>query len=383
MDRSADDLTVELGQQRPIPLAVTFGSARGEVLALVGPSGSGKSTVLRTIAGIYTPARGRVAVGGETWLDSARGVRRPARERSVGFVFQNYALFPHLTALDNVMQAMGHVPAPERRRRARGLLERTNLLGLESRRPAQLSGGQQQRVAVARALARDPKVLLLDEPFSAVDQVTREKLYEELAALRVGLNIPVILVTHALSEASMLADRMSILHHGTTLQTDATQAVLTRPASPLVARLVGIKNIFEGEVVGHDRERGVSQLRWVGKTLETRFAPGFAVGTRVAWCVPSSHIVLHRRDRPSRGEHENPISGTLARCIELGETTTVALSVATGPHAAIHFSVPTHTARRNGLAVGAAAAVSLLADGIHLMPATRDAESGANDAAAR
>jgi molybdate transport system ATP-binding protein len=377
MDRSADDLVVELGQQRPIPLAVAFGSARGEVLALVGPSGSGKSTVLRAIAGIYTPTRGRVAVAGETWLDSASGVRRPARERSVGFVFQHYALFPHLSALDNVVQAMGHVPAAERRRRAHDLLARTNLLGLESRRPAQLSGGQQQRVAVARALARDPKVLLLDEPFSAVDQVTREKLYEELAALRLGLNIPVILVTHALSEASMLADRMSILHHGTTLQTDATHAVLTRPASPLVARLVGIKNIFEGEIVGHDRGRGLTHLRWEGTTLEARLAADFAVGARVGWCVPSSHIVLHRRDRPSRGEHENPVAGTITRCIALGETTAVALAAATGPRAAIHFSLPTHTARRNGLAIGAAATVSLLADGIHVMPVEAPAAAAA------
>ncbi len=369
MDRPADHLRVELVQQRPIPLAVTLDCARGEVLALVGPSGSGKSTILRTIAGIYTPARGRIDVGDEAWLDTAAGIRRGARERSVGFVFQNYALFPHLSAIDNVVQAMGHVPAAERRGRARRLLERTNLAGLEARHPAQLSGGQQQRVAVARALARDPKVLLLDEPFSAVDQVTREKLYEELATLRADLNVPVILVTHALSEASMLADRMSILHHGTTLQTDTAQAVMTRPFSPEVARLVGIKNVFEAEVVDHDRGRNLTHIRWFDMTFEARLAPQFAVGARVAWCVPSSHIVLHRRDRPSRGEHENPVPGTIKRCIALGETTALALSVGAGQRTDIHFSVPTHTARRNGLAIGANARVSLLADGIHLMPA--------------
>ncbi len=373
MDPPADHLRVELVQQRPIPLAVTLDCARGEVLALVGPSGSGKSTILRTIAGIYMPARGRVDVGAEVWLDTASGIRRVARERSVGFVFQDYALFPHLSAIDNVIQAMGHVPAAQRRARARGLLERTNLGGLETRRPAQLSGGQQQRVAVARALARDPKVLLLDEPFSAVDQVTREKLYEELATLRADLNIPVILVTHALSEASMLADRMSILHHGVTLQTDTAQAVMSRPRSPLVARLVGIKNIFEADVVDHDRERNLTYIRWFGMTFEAGLAPQFAVGTRVSWCVPSSHIVLHRRDRPSRGEHENPVAGTIRRCITLGDTTALALSVAAGQRADIHFSVPTHTARRNGIAIGAVAHVSLLADGIHLMPAGRAA----------
>ncbi len=364
----ADGLTVELAQQRPIPLAVSLDCAGGEVLALVGPSGSGKTTILRTIAGIYDAPRGRIVAGGETWLDTARNVHRAARERSVGFVFQNYALFPHLSALDNVTQAMGHVPADERRTRAAKLLERTNLAGLEDRRPGELSGGQQQRVAVARALARDPRVLLLDEPFAAVDQLTREKLYEELATLRRDLNIPMILVTHALDEASRLADRMCILHHGTTLQTDTPTEVVAHPASPLVARLVGIKNIFEAEVFGHDEARRLTLLSWAGHTLEASLQPAFAPGMRVAWSVPPSHIVLHRRDRPSRGERENPVEGQIVRCIVLGDTTSAALRVGGGERADIFFSVPTHVARRNGVALGETARVSLLADGIHLMP---------------
>jgi len=366
-----DRLHVELGQERPIPLAVELECASGEMLALVGPSGSGKSTVLRAIAGIYTPDRGRIDVDGETWLDTRAGVRRPAHERSAGFVFQHYALFPHLTALDNVLQAMGHIAAGERRERARRLLERTNLGGLESRRPAQLSGGQQQRVAVARALARDPKVLLLDEPFSAVDQVTREKLYEELATLRRDLSLPIVLVTHALDEASMLADRMCILHRGATLQTDTPLVVMTRPASPLVARLVGLKNIFEADVAGHDDERRLTHIRWFDRVLEAGHAPRFAAGTRVAWSVPPSHIVLHRRDRPSRGERENPVAGEVIRCVPMGAMTAVALRVVPGERADLFFSVPTHVARRNGVETGAPASVSLLADGIHLMPVTR------------
>ena len=370
MPPPTDGLHVELRQERPIPLAVTLDCKTGEVLALVGPSGSGKSTILRTIAGIYTPQQGLIDAGGETWLDTAAGVRRPAHERSVGFVFQHYALFPHLSALDNVMQAMGHVPPDERRERALRLIERTNLAGLEARRPARLSGGQQQRVAVARALARDPKVLLLDEPFSAVDQVTRDKLYEELAALRRDLRIPIILVTHALDEASMLADRMCILHRGSTLQADTPLAVATRPASPLVARLVGLKNIFEAEVAGHDAHRKVTHIRWFDAALEARHAPQFRTGARVAWSIPAAHIILHRRDRPSRGERENPVAGEIVRCLPMGEMTAVALRVVHGEKTDIFFSVPTHVAERNGLAVGETARVSLLAEGIHLMPAT-------------
>ena len=368
MDPS-DALTVVLTQARPIPLAVSLSCAGGELLALVGPSGSGKSTVLRAIAGVYPTAHGRVTVGGDTWLDSAAGRFRPARERSVGFVFQNYALFPHLTAEENVVQAMGHVVPAERAARARALLERTHLAGLEARRPAQLSGGQQQRVAVARALARDPKVLLLDEPFSAVDQVTREKLYEELASLRRDLNVPMILVTHALDEAAMLADSMCILHRGSTLQAGTPQAVMTRPASPLVARLVGLKNIFAGEVIGHDPARMVTMIRWQDLVFEAAHAPQFAAGTRITWVVAPSHIVVHRRDRPSRGEHENPVSGIVDRCIELGETTALSLRVGAGERADIFFSLPTHAARRNGLALGVTAGISLLTHGIHLMPA--------------
>jgi molybdate transport system ATP-binding protein len=369
MPPTTDGLCVDLRQERPIPLAVALTCAAGELLALVGPSGSGKSTVLRAIAGIYTPQHGRIDAGDETWLDTAAGVRRTAHERSVGFVFQHYALFPHLSALDNVIQAMGHVPPGERRERARHLLERTNLAGLEARRPARLSGGQQQRVAVARALARDPKVLLLDEPFSAVDQVTREKLYEELAALRRDLRIPIVLVTHALAEASMLADRMCILHRGATLQADTPLAVMTRPASPLVARLVGLKNIFEAEIVGHDRERRMTHIRWFDAALEASYAPQFALGTRVAWCIPASHIILHRRDRPSRGERENPVAGEIVRCLPMGEMTAVALRAVHGMRTDLYFSVPTHVAERNGVGVGETARVSLLAEGIHLMPA--------------
>ncbi len=369
MDVPADGLVARLAQRRPIPLAAELGCAPGELLALVGPSGSGKSTILRTLAGIYTPEHGEVAVGGEIWLDSTRGIHLPVPRRCVGFVFQSYALFPHLSALENVVQAMGHVAAGERAARARRLLARTNLDGLEDRRPARLSGGQQQRVAVARALARDPKLLLLDEPFSAVDQITREKLHEELAVLRGELRIPMVLVTHALDEAVALADRMCILHRGKTLQADKPAQLLAQPATPLVARLVGIKNIFSADVVGHEPARGLTLIRWSGQLLETAHAPQFAVGERVAWSIPSARVLLHRRDRPSRGERENPVAGTVVRCLRLGDLTSIALSVVSGERTDVYFSVPTHVAQRNGIEPGARASVSLLAEGIHLMPA--------------
>jgi molybdate transport system ATP-binding protein len=363
-DAPQPGLAVRLDQAAPIPLAVALACAPGETLALVGPSGSGKSTVLRCIAGLHRARAGRISCNGDVWFDSATGVHRTPQQRSTGLVFQSYALFPHLSAQDNVAAALSHLPARDRAARARELLARVHLTGLEGRKPHALSGGQQQRVAVARALARDPQVLLLDEPFSAVDRVTRQKLYRELAELRRSLAVPIVLVTHDLDEAAMLADRMCILHRGRTLQTGAPFEVMTRPADALVARLVDLKNVYEARV---GATGSGPCLAWNGITLEASIPPGFSPGDRVQWAIPVSGVVLHRHDRPSRGEHENPVGGTVAECIELGEDTTVVLAL-DGSKALLWLRIPTHVARRNQVRTGSAQRVSLLAHAIHVMP---------------
>ena len=301
---------------------------------------------------------------------AAAAVNHPVQARRIGFVFQSYALFPHLTALENVAAALGGLTLAERTARARELLARVHLDGLESRKPAALSGGQQQRVAVARALARDPSVLLLDEPFSAVDQVTRRKLQQELARLRADLNIPMLLVTHDLDEARMLADRMVILHRGRTLQAGTPDEVMTRPASASIARLVGQHNLFEGTLA--ETGNGL-RLEWLGHRLEVARIGGKA-GERVGWMIPPEGVLLHRRERPSRGEAENPVSGTVQDCLRLGPFTQIRL-VPDGGAEPIAFSVPTHVAERNGIAPGAPARVTLLAGNIHLMPREAPAET--------
>jgi molybdate transport system ATP-binding protein len=360
-------LQVTLSQTAPIPLAAEFSCAAGELLALVGPSGSGKSTILRAIAGTYSPTGGRVVVNGSTWLDASSGTDLPPYRRRAGLVFQSYALFPHMTALGNVVAALGHLPRAARGARARALLQRVNLAGLEDRRPAALSGGQQQRVAVARALARDPDVLLLDEPFSAVDRATRQRLYREIVELRRSLAIPAVLVTHDLEEAQMLADRMAVLHHGRTLQTGPPAEITTRPVSTDVARLVGLGNIFEGRVASHAPDGSCTRLAWAGHLLEAAPRPDLSVGAQVSWVIPDGFVVLHRRDRPSRGERENPVTGTVEQFIVLGQNASVALRPQCAPDRPIRFTLPLHVARRNGLAEGVEARVSLLASGIHLM----------------
>jgi molybdate transport system ATP-binding protein len=361
-------LSVRCRQAAPIPLDARFDCAPHETLALVGPSGAGKTTLLRAIAGLVRVAEAEIRIGNEAWSDTARGIDLPTHRRPVGFVFQNYALFPHMSAQQNVEAALRHLAPAARGAVARDWLRRVHLEGLEQRRPEALSGGQQQRVAMARALARQPAVLLLDEPFAAVDKVTRRKLYAELAELRRSLDIPCLLVTHDLDEASMLADRMAILRRGTTLQIGTPDEVMRRPASVDVARLVDMRNVFTGRVVGHDAGRERSFLEWAGHTLETRHRPEFAAGARVAWCIAPADIVLHRRDRPSRGERENPVTGVVVQAVRLGDTTLLGLRPQAAGGEAVLVSISTHVAQRNGLAPGVAASVSLLAQGVHLMP---------------
>ncbi len=362
-------IQVRLRQLEPIPLDASLGCAPGEVLALVGPSGSGKTSILRAIAGLLQVREGSIRINGDTWFDARQSINLPARRRRVGYVFQNYALFPHLSALHNVMEALLEYAPSERERRAREALSRVRLAGLEQRLPRALSGGQQQRVAVARALAREPRVLLLDEPFSAVDRATRQRLYRELAELRRELAMPVILVTHDLDEALMLADRLCVLHQGRTLQTGTPHDVMTRPDSVEVAQLVGLRNVFRAGVIGHDETRGITRIEWRGHRLEAVLQPAFAVGEQVTWAIPQGHLILHRRDRPSLGERENPVSGTVTECISLGENVSLTVAVNGPGRPPLFLNVPAHTARRNGIAAGVNIGVSLLAEGIHLMPA--------------
>ncbi|RLK50776.1 molybdate transport system ATP-binding protein [Alkalispirillum mobile] len=369
---SEQGLAVTLGQRTPIPLDAALDCAPGELLALVGPSGSGKTTLLRSIAGLYRPTAGHIRCNQHTWFDAARGFSLPPQRRRVGVVFQDYALFPHLTALQNLVAAMGHRPRAERKQRAAALLAQVHLEGLEARFPAELSGGQRQRVALARALARDPEVLLMDEPFSAVDQVTRRKLQRELALLRSDLSIPLVLVTHDLDEAVRLADRITVLHRGATLQTAPPDELILHPASTDVARLVGHQNLFRGRVLASNAASGRLWLEWQGQTLETGYNPAFPPGSDVSWLAPASHVLLHRRGRPSLGERENPVDGVVRELVVLGEQTSVTLALSGGEP--LNFTVGTHAARRNGLAPGVDARVSLLADGIHLMAPEPDAQ---------
>jgi molybdate transport system ATP-binding protein len=362
----SEGLYARLEQRGPIPLEAELRCAPGELAALVGPSGSGKTTILRSIAGLHHPRAGQVRCNGSVWFDGA--VNLPPQRRRVGLVFQSYALFPHLSVLDNVNLAAGHLAPGARETKARALIELVNLAGLETRRPAQLSGGQQQRVALARALARDPEVLLLDEPFAAVDRVTRRKLQRELALLRKRVQIPIVLVTHDLDEARVLGDSMTILHHGRTLQCGPPGEVMARPVSAEVARLLDLGNLFDGVVREQRIEQNRTVIGWGDQSLEAAHAPGFKAGEPVSWVIAPEYVILHRRDRPSQGDRENPVSGVVQDCVQLGETTSVAIRIGERSGPPLVMNIATHHARRNKLTPDVSITVTLLAEGIHVMP---------------
>jgi molybdate transport system ATP-binding protein len=361
------DFTIRLRQVAPIPLNVEFACDRGEILVIAGPSGSGKTTILRSVAGLHRPQTGRIDCHGQCWFDSAEGLSLPVQDRAVGMVFQHYALFPHLTAGQNIGIALRHLRKQDRHPRITALMHMVNMQGLERRRPHQLSGGQQQRIALARALARNPEILLLDEPFSAVDQLTRKKLLRELAALKRQFNIPVILVTHDLDEARKLADKLCIIHRGRSLQTAHPETIMTRPDSATIARLVGLENIFTGTVKGHDSDKGITYVAWGESLLEAAYQDSHAPGSQVDWVIPAENLILHRRDRPSKGERENPVHGEIVEFIPMGETVSVLIRVPQEDQRLLSMTVPTHVARRNTLESGGPVSVSLLSAGIHLM----------------
>ena len=314
-------LEVMAKAQTPIPLDVTFRVAPGELLALVGHSGSGKTTLLRTIAGLWRPDMARVTVGGTAWLDTAAGINLPTHRRRLGIVFQNYALFPHMTAAQNVMAAMDVADPAEAAR----ILDLVNLDGLADRKPAQLSGGQQQRVAVARALARKPQALLLDEPFSAVDRATREKLYAEIISLRAHLAMPVVLVTHDMNEAQLLADRMVVIAEGRVVREGTTAQVMSDPDA---LRAMGIREVaamLPAVIVAHDPD-GLTRLDTTAGPL---FLPGVdgPPGTQLRVRIMAHEVILSRA-RPEGLSAQNILAGRVTQIV-----------TGKGPAVTVHVSI--------------------------------------------
>jgi ABC-type sulfate/molybdate transport systems ATPase subunit len=244
-------MPLEVQIEKTLPeftLDVAF-TAGDEPLSLLGPSGAGKSMLLRCIAGLERARRGRVALGGRTLFDSSKGIRVPARERRVGMLFQNFALFPNKTVGDNIAFGLAKLSRAEQKRQVAALLERTHISGLDGRYPRQISGGEQQRAALARALAIDPEALLLDEPLSSLDTHLRSQMETQLQETFAAYRRPALLVTHNIEEAYRLAKKMLVLSRGRIAAFGAREEILRRPANLEVARLTGCKNFSRARTV--------------------------------------------------------------------------------------------------------------------------------------
>jgi molybdate transport system ATP-binding protein len=241
--------------------------ARQGITVLFGPSGSGKTTILRSIAGIVAPDEGRIELGEHVFFDSETRTNLPIQRRRIGFVFQDYLLFPHLTAVQNVGYAIRSATPKARRDRAIELLDQLGIAHASDRRPHQLSGGEQQRVALARALGSGPAMLLLDEPLSALDAATRQRLLGEIVDLQRKSSIPFLYVTHSPADAVRLGDFALILNAGRIVQEGKPAEVFNAPRDAAASRAVGSENVLAGTVHDHNEREGISVINLAGCQL--------------------------------------------------------------------------------------------------------------------
>jgi molybdate transport system ATP-binding protein len=313
------------------------------------------------VAGIVTPDEGRVVVGGQSYFDSSTALNVPIPQRRVGFVFQDYLLFPHLTAIQNVVYGMRSGSKKERNDRARDLLELLGIARVAERYPRALSGGEQQRVALARALASDPVILLLDEPLSAVDAATRSHLLQEMIEVQRKSAIPFLYVTHNPADAVQAGDWVLVLNQGRIVQEGVPLEVFNSPKTMALARAVGTENIFPGRVLHHNAGEGTSLVDLKGCQLVVRDA-GLPAGAPVTIGVRSEDILVSRE--PIRQTSaRNLLQGTIKTIMRDGEE--MELVVACGTD--FKVSVTKQAAAALGLAPDITVYLLIKASACHLL----------------
>jgi putative spermidine/putrescine transport system ATP-binding protein len=309
------------GNGPPAVDAISLRARGGEILALLGPSGCGKTTTLRMIAGLVTPS------GGDIRIDGKSVTALPTHQRNLGMLFQNYALFPHLNVRDNVAFGLGMrgVPKDEALTRSNEALGLVQLDGYGDRMPAALSGGQQQRVALARAIVYRPRLLLLDEPFGALDKKLRETMQIELRQLCNQLGLTTVLVTHDQEEALVLADQIAVMRGGRIEQVGPARAVYERPGNAFVAGFIGTSNFVPATLVG--QQGGTASLRTTDGTVWTSTVPTtLAAGAEVMVAIrPESIRLVPQGAADPAGNHA---TGIVTHSVFMGQHLSVSLRLA-------------------------------------------------------
>lgn len=346
-----------------------------ELVVIFGPSGAGKSLTLRALAGLAQPDAGYITVGGRTWFDSRQKLCLPPQERQVGYVPQNYGLFPHLTVAGNVAFGLHQLPRAQVDQRVADMLAVMRLEDQADRRPAELSGGQQQRVALARALVTEPQLLLMDEPLGALDASLREHLREEVRAVQARFHIPTLLITHDLAEAYSLAQQLVVLDGGKVIQTGPREHVFRRPATPAVARFLGMTNILRGQLLA--RQADELQVDWLGHILslpvmspDGKAARGLLPGQEVDLGIRPEEIMFVRQNQPlGRHVSENLVQGRIIGDTPHGFDHNLTVAVegnGAGDSQVLAVRLPHAVFLRLGLEVGQSRLLALKAEALHL-----------------
>jgi ABC-type Fe3+/spermidine/putrescine transport system ATPase subunit len=338
--------------------AINLAVAEGEFLALLGPSGCGKTTLLRCIAGLLDPTVGDILVDGRSI------VRDPVHRRGLGMVFQSYALFPHMNVIDNIRFGlkMHRIPNGEASGRIADAMDLVQLKGYEQRFPSQLSGGQQQRVALARALVTRPSVLLLDEPFGALDAKLRQSMQIELRRLQRRLKVTMIFVTHDQAEALSMADRIAVMRAGRVEQLDTPTRVYDTPATAFVADFIGQMNRFSGRMVGRSNGHALLAVADLPNPLKARDNPALAIGDEVLAMIRPERIQLHQD-----ADRNKTLAGVTSDAVFNGERLNVIVQTDVGSISVALPNVGSDVAKATA-AIGQPTAISWDSDDLLLFP---------------
>ena len=323
--RLSEQFNLDVQIEAPAGITIVFGA-----------SGSGKSTLLRLVAGLARPDSGRISVGDRLLFDSARGEDVPVQQRGIGLVFQQLALFPHLTIRANLEFGLHGQNRSTRRERTESIAARFHIDRLLDRRPREVSGGEGQRVALARALVTDPQVLLLDEPLSGLDHATQSLIMEDLRAWNAAHAIPVLYVTHAHREVFALGERVVVLERGRVLAAGTPHDVIDLPAHETIAQLAGFENLFDGSVLARRAADGVMLCRLGGGPAELEVPVGMAdVGASVRIAIRAGDILL-ATEEPRGLSARNVLRGTLESLSHQGAT--VVAAVRAGERFVVHLT---------------------------------------------